>query len=120
MTMTHEAWIDAAGHLAGMHWHIQAAGIHELQERMNTARYLLEDQRTPAAAARKLIEISEILTQDPILSARLATHERSRPRHPKVLIRLSQLAAEWSQHRFVEDAPVKVVVPAASWHTHSL
>lgn len=119
MTMTHEAWIDAAGHLAGVHWHIQAAGIHELQERMNTARYLLEDQRTPATAARKLVEISEILRQDPELSARLSAHEMSRTRHPKVLIRLSQLAAEWAQFRYVESAPAKNLPPAPSWESRS-
>lgn len=119
MMMTHEDWIDAAGHLAGVHWHIQAAGIHELQERMNTARYLLEDQRTPAAAARKLVEISEILRQDAELSARLAAHEMSRSRHPKVLIRLSQLAAEWAQYRFVDSAPAKALAPAPTWQSHS-
>lgn len=117
--MTHDAWIDAAGHLAGVAWHVQAAGITELEERLNTARYLLEDQRNPAAAARKLIEIGEILRQDPFLSARLQRYELSRSRHPKVLIRLSQLAADWNEHRSVEPRIVPVPPVADSWAARS-
>jgi len=117
-TMNHDAWVEAAGHLAGVAWHIQAAGLAELQERMNTARYLLEEQRSPAAAARKLVEIGEILRQDRELSVRLLHHEQARARHPKVLIRLSQLAADWSQYRHVELMPVSTVA-VASWEVRS-
>lgn len=117
--MSHEAWIEAAGHLAGVAWHVQAAGLHELEERLNTARYLLEEQHDPATAARELVEIGEILRQDAILTARLQHYELLRPRHPKVFVRLSQLAADWTQYCTVEPRPIPQTRAADSWEARS-
>lgn len=110
--MSYAEWATAAEDLAGVTFHLQAAGLVELSARMTTARYLLEDQRNPAAAAAKLSEVAHILYKGDELSVRLAGYEQGRSRHPKVLVRLSSLASAWAAYRSVDRSFVPTLAPA--------
>ena len=104
-TMTHEEWLEAVGQLAAVLWHVQKAGMQEVVEAMDSARFLLEEEQSPISAARKLAEIAQSLREDPQLVAQLASYEQGLTRHPKILIRMSQLTAQCQECPSVEGRP---------------
>jgi hypothetical protein len=105
-TMPHEEWLEVAGQLGAVLWHLQKAGLREVVEAMECARFLLEEEQSPVGAARKLAEIAEKLRQDPELVATLAQYEQGLSRHPKILIRLSQLTTQCLECPAVEGRPL--------------
>ncbi len=100
-TMSHDEWVEAAGQLAMVFWHIEKAGLQSVLEDMYSARRLLEEEQSPAGAARKLAEIAQRLREEADLSERLGLYEQRMTRHPKILVRLSQLVAQWLECRTV-------------------